>query len=103
VLRHELQTVLQMEREGEKRLALAREEAARIVEESRLQADRILRETEEEIAREKERRLARADEETARLAEEIRRRGKERERFLLAAAERNLKTGVARVLEWIRE
>jgi len=102
VLAREIRTVLQMERDAEKRLSQAREDAARIVEGSRLQADKVLRETEEEIAREEEIRMARVDEELARLVAEIRGRVHERESFLHGCAERNRQKAIDRLFDLMR-
>jgi F0F1-type ATP synthase membrane subunit b/b' len=103
MLRKELQTVLEIEREGEKRLALAREDAARIVEGFRRQAGDLIRATEEEIARTRERATADADEETNRLVAEIRREVHEKESFLHSFAERNRRKAVNRIFELIGE
>jgi vacuolar-type H+-ATPase subunit H len=103
MLRKEIQAVLELERDGEKRLSLAREDAARIVEVCRRQAEDLLRETEEEIVRQRESQTAAADEETNRLAAELRREIHEKESFLHKSAERNRQKAVDHVFDLLGE
>jgi F0F1-type ATP synthase membrane subunit b/b' len=103
LLRDELQKVLEIEREGEKRLSRARADASRIVEGCRRQAEDQLRETREEIARTRESRISDSDVETSRLASETRRKVHERESFLHALAERNRGKAVDRIIALMEE
>ncbi len=96
----ELKMVLEVEREGKKRLEQARSEAEQIIERARGKARRILEETEEIIARERKEKISETDLEVDRLIADLRQRGRLEETRLRSLAEKKRETAVRRVLSW---
>ena len=97
----QLKKVLELEREGEKRLDQARAGAAKLLEDARHETRRISQEGEATIARERRERTVAFDEETQRIVAEIRRQGRLEKERLRPLAEKNREAAAEAILSWL--
>lgn len=102
-LANEIKMVLELEREGKERLASARKDAEKILEEAREGTRCLVRETDREIARLKEEETAQVEEELAREIQELRKRTAAEKERLRALSDKNREKAVESVLGWLRE
>jgi cell division septum initiation protein DivIVA len=97
----DIRMVLEIEREGKKRLAEAQEEADRIVGRAREEAGRILEKGEQAIARQRKERTATMQTEIAAEVEALEQRFRGEEERLRRVAESNREKVFGRIMNWL--
>jgi hypothetical protein len=99
----EIRRVLEIERAGQERLAGARREAEKMLEDGRATVRRLAAETEREIARRREVETARSDEVITGEINAIRQRTAAEARRLRDQAEKVGESTVERIMAWLWE
>jgi len=102
MLKSDLERVLEIEREGERRLEEAEAAARERLESYRKQARALRSDTERRLAREREERLAELEAELAGRIEKLKQHYIEQRQDLCARAERNRRQVVELVLAWLK-
>lgn len=99
----EIRRVLEIERAGQERLAGARREAEKLLEEGRATARRLVAETDKEIGRRRDEETVRSDEAIAGEIDAIRQRTAAEAEHLRDQAEKAGEKAVERVMAWLWE
>jgi vacuolar-type H+-ATPase subunit H len=97
----DIRMVLEIEREGKKRLAEAQEEADRIVGRAREEAGRILEKGEQAIARQRKERTAATQTEIAAEVDPLEQRFRSEEERLQRQAENNREKVFGMIMNWL--
>jgi F0F1-type ATP synthase membrane subunit b/b' len=97
----DIRRVLEIEREGKKRLAAAREEAQRILDRAREESRQILEEGERSLARQREKRTAEVQTEIAGEVEKLERGFRTQADRLSRLAKQNRDAALRRILLWL--
>lgn len=97
----DIRRVLEIEREGKKRLAAAQAEAQRTLDLAREESRQILEEGERGLSRQREKRVEVAQAEIAGEVEELERRFRSESDRLSRLARQNRDAAVGRILAWL--
>jgi F0F1-type ATP synthase membrane subunit b/b' len=100
-LQHDLKLVLQLEEEGQRRLAEAQDEARRLFEGRREEARRILEEGERSLARQRMARTAEVEADISAGIKDLERHFRAAQDDLRRRAERHREAAVERIIGWL--